>query len=318
MKVIYYDNSNDVLTDEDHILFSSIVGRDIAELEAEIKKQDTRTIQEIYSNQKYIHNIKLNELGLHVYRVILANKTYQSRIDLSDQRVRDFYDQGYVIIENFLPDLEFTKIKNLFEQHILPKYPNGVKKSVDASGFFDRNQDYYNFIKQCAGVRQFSHDAPNGIPRTEFWNHIHEPNDTQYKLHTDTFQPTCKFWLYLEDISEEQGPLTLVPKSHICNERRLKWDFENSQMPAGSEMWSRRIEKGGKPGSFRVFENSSIEEEEEEVLRLGYEGTKMMLGKKNSLVAVNTFCFHKRGVSTQGTHRRTLTTQYRPVAFGVY
>ena len=45
MKVMYYDNSNDVLTDEDHILFSSIVGRDIAELEAEIKKQDTRTIQ---------------------------------------------------------------------------------------------------------------------------------------------------------------------------------------------------------------------------------------------------------------------------------
>ena len=83
-------------------------------------------------------------------------------------------------------------------------------------------------------------------------------------------------------------------------------------------MWARRIEKGGKPGSFRVFENSTVEEETAEVKKMGYNEVKSMVGKRNTLLAANTFCFHKRGLGVKGSYRRTLTTQYRPVAFGVY
>ena len=89
-------------------------------------------------------------------------------------------------------------------------------------------------------------------------------------------------------------------------------------MSRDSDLWVRRIEDGGKPGSFRVFEQSTMEEENQEVLRLGYNLPISMPGKKNTLLAANTFCFHKRGIGDLGSYRRTLTSQYRPVAFGVY
>jgi hypothetical protein len=306
MKIVYFENSVNFLTNEDRELFRSIVGNDIDTIESAIKQESENLIQRIYSNEKYINNIRLNKMGLHVYRIILANRIYKTRTNISNDRSKLFDEQGYLLIENFLSDEEFANIKSTFDNHILPKYPNGVKKQVDASGFFNRNYNFYNLIMECSRVNHFSEDAPNNIPRTEFWNHFHEKGDIQYKLHTDTFQPTCKFWLYLEDVEMDQGPLSVVPRSHICDEKRLKWDFENSLLTRDSD------------GSFRVYDRSTTEQEEEEVKRLGYEPPLAMAGKKNTLLAANTFSLHKRGLGVEGSYRRTLTSQYRPVAFGVY
>tara|TARA_Y100000593_G_scaffold94886_2_gene196920 strand:- start:1476 stop:2432 length:957 start_codon:yes stop_codon:yes gene_type:complete len=318
MKIVYFANSSEYLDKNDLDLFECVVGGSLLDLEKEIKNSSDNLINRIYSNEKFIYSERLNNMGLHIYRTLLSNKIYQKRKKVYNEAIECFDKEGYMLIENFLPEKEFKILKELFDVRIKPKYPNGIKKQVDATGFFNRNKDFYNLILQCGHVKSFSPDAPYGIPRTEFWNHFHEKGDSQYKLHSDTFQPTCKFWLYLEDIEMEQGPLTLVPGSHICDEKRLKWDFENSLLSKESDLWIRRIEEGGKPGSFRVFENSTVEEETTEVLRLGYQKPVPMVGKKNTLLAANTFCFHKRGMGVEGSYRRTLTSQYRPVAFGVY
>ena len=318
MEAIFFMNSHEYITKQDRELFHSIVGTSINQLENEIKKLYEETIYRIYSNEKFIDIRRLNELGLHLYRIILANRIYEKRGPIQSEMGEKFFNEGYLLIEDFLPEKEFNNIKNNFNNNVLPNYPNGVKYKFDATEFFSKNKQFYDLIKDCARVKNFAYDAPNGIPRTEFWNHFLEKDDPQYKFHTDTFQPTCKFWLYLEDIELDQGPMHLIVKSHICDEKRLKWDFENSLLSKDSTLWNRRVQNNSHPGSFRIFENSSSEEEAAEIDRLGYKNIKAMVGRKNTLLAANTYCFHKRGMGKKNSYRRTLTSQYRPFAFGDY
>jgi hypothetical protein len=82
-------------------------------------------------------------------------------------------------------------------------------------------------------------------------------------------------------------------------------------------MWKRRIQEGGKPGSFRVHERSPLEEENNVIRDMGYQ-IKELIGKKNTLIVANTFGFHRRGPATPGTMRETLSIEYRPQAFQLY
>ena len=318
MRMVYFENSEEFLNKEACDLFEAVVGNSVQHLERLIKEQSKEMIQQIYSNKKFIYSDTLNYKGLHVYRTLLADRIHKKRKRISNRDVEHFDSKGFTKIANFLPQEEFANVKSAFDKHVVAKYPQGAKKHVDAMSFFQRNKHYSDLIMQCSHISIYSPDAPGGIPRTEFWNHYHEPEDSQYKFHSDTFQPTCKFWLYLEDIEDSQGPLTFVPGSHLATESRLKWDYENSRMKVGDNLWHRRIEKGGKPGSFRVYENSTPEEETSEIKRLGYDDIIAFSAPANTLIAVNTFGYHKRGYASEGTYRRTLTTQYRPVAFGEY
>ena len=318
MKTVFFMNSNEYISSEDRELFRSIVGTSIEFLETQIKKLHEHTISRIYSNEKFVDIRSLNELGLHLYRIILANKIYKKRGPVQSELGQQFYEQGYLLVEDFLPEEEFNNIKSVFDRDVASSSAFGTKWAFHPTQMFARNKNFYDLIKECARVKNFSHDAPKGIPRTEFWNHFHDKEDPQYRYHTDTFQPTCKFWLYLEDIEVNQGPMNLIPSSHVCDEKRLKWDYENSLLTRGSTLWGYRVQKNGNPGSFRILEGSTEEEERSELQRLGYSTNKIMVGKKNTLLAANTYCFHKRGIGEKNSHRRTLTSQYRPLAFGDY
>ena len=98
----------------------------------------------------------------------------------------------------------------------------------------------------------------------------------------------------------------------------MLWDYENSTMKPDDDLWLRRAETNGKPGSFRIYNNSSTDIELKELKRMGYENSMSCCAPKNTLVIANTFGYHKRGIGEKGTFRSTLTSQYRPVAFRVY
>ena len=113
----------------------------------------------------------------------------------------------------------------------------------------------------------------------------------------------------------------------------MVWDNENSKIKRGDKLWKRRVNQKwiynsqgmilgthieGEPGAFRVYENSTIKEENDEVKRLGFNEVKSFSAPKNTLVIANTFGFHKRGMGEIGSIRSTLHTQYRPKAFGIY
>ena len=317
MKIIYFENDEFFLSEEDKDNFYDVVGNSIDDLKSDIQTQPQRLIQQIYSNEKFIYSDVLNKRGLHVYRSLLANNIYKKRNYSDNEEVHSLNDKGYFMIRDYLSDKEFNKLESVFQQ-VKDKFPNGKHITAEVSNFFQNNQQYFNLIKECAHVKNFSQDTFRGNPRSEFWYHMHTEEDSQFKFHSDTFQPTVKCWLYIEDIGESQGAFGFVPFSNRHNKNRMIWDYENSNMKMGDKLWNKRIESGGKPGSFRVCENSSVAEEREELSRLGFVETMSMTAPKNTLLIANTFGFHKRGTGDVGSFRSTLTSQYRPVAFGVY
>src|SRR5260370_14830925 len=48
--------------------------------------------------------------------------------------------------------------------------------------------------------------------------------DPQTDLHTDTFHPTVKAWLFLTDVEPDAMPFVYVPGSHRLTPERLEWE----------------------------------------------------------------------------------------------
>lgn len=311
--LVYFKNSSLYFTESDHAIFKEITGNSIEELESDIQNLDQNIINMIYSNHKFIDNKKLNLKGLHVYRTLLANKIYSKRGTTDNENIKSFFENGFLTIEDFLDKKEFNGLKDIFNNKIKTKESNHYITRVNGENFLNRNQELYNLIKGCARINNFSF----GSPRVEFWNLKHIKEDPQSRFHSDTFQPTCKFWILLEDINIDKGPFNYVPGSHILTKQRLVWDYENSIMQKDTDLWKTRIQSGGKPGSFRVHENCSIEKEINKIKSMSYK-IKEVVGKENTLIAANTFGFHKRGIAEPGTSRETLSIEYRPQAFCLY
>jgi len=309
--LVYYVNSEEYFESMDHDIFEDIVCDSIVNLENLIKKMSDREKSLIYSNSKFINNKQLNLKGLHLYRTLLANRVYNKR----KQTIKnlDFFKKGYIAIEDFLDKQELEKIRTIFYKKIKPKHPNGIIRQVDGRAFLQRNERLNQLILDCSRITNFSF----GYPRIELWHLVHFKNDPQSKFHSDTFQPTCKFWIYLENVEEKNGPLNFVPRSHQISKKRSKWDYENSIMSEGDDLWKRRIQNGGKPGSFRVYENSTQQQEHDAIRNMEYD-IKELVGKKNTLIAANTFGFHKRGIAIPKSERATLAIEYRPQAFHIY
>jgi len=323
MKVTNINTSNDMefFSDSDKENFYEVVGNSIEALKQEFPKYDTKLLDLIYSNRKYL-DVKpeisdLNIKGLHVYRSLLANNIYQSRNYSQKEEIDTLNKKGILIINNFLSDKEFKKVEDTFLK-VKQQFPDGKHIKAKVNNFFNNNLDYLNLIKECAHVKEFSDDTFDNVPRSEFWYHKHESNDPQYNFHSDTFHPTIKCWLYIEDIAEEQGPFQYIPFSNLYTKTRMIWDYENSNMKPGDDLWSRRIESNGNPGSFRIYNNSPTDIELKELKRMGYKTSMSACASKNTLVIANTFGYHKRGIGKEDTFRSTLTSQYRPVAFRVY
>lgn len=119
-----------------------------------------------------------------------------------------------------------------------------------------------------------------------------DKTDPQKHLYVDTFQPTMKFWLYLEDVTARNGPFEFVPGSNRPHRERLKWEYEMSlKAKAHANRYTAR-------GSFRVSE--------EEAQRLGHSGIQAFEVKANTLLIANTFGVHARGHAEPGSSRLAL------------
>ena len=57
---------------------------------------------------------------------------------------------------------------------------------------------------------------------------VNPEQDPQTRLHADTFHPTAKAWLFLDDVADDQGPFSYVPGSHRLTPERLAWEYRQS------------------------------------------------------------------------------------------
>jgi hypothetical protein len=136
--------------------------------------------------------------------------------------------------------------------------------------------------------------------------HVRETSqhDPQKDLHMDTFHPCVKAWLFLDDVTDRNGPFNYVPGSHKLTWARIKWEYGQSFIAStpdrenGNRYWD---------GAFRVSLGDLKE--------MGYPKPISLEVPANTLVIANVRGFHCRGEATQSRHRRSIWMQGRDNPF---
>lgn len=257
-----------------------------------------------FKKNPVVGNRLLNLLGLHVIRVVLsAWIMHLRRLPLfwmmarTDRRF--FRAQGYLLKENFLPPDLFNQLQQealaaqldariclqgdaithrvLLDHHTLKTLP--AHKALLAHSPFLHTLGYCSGRLRIPGI--WLHQVFNGV--------FPDKRDPQRNLHSDTFHPSIKAWLFLEDVPEEKGPFNYVPGSHRLSFKRLVWEYQRSLKVCGEE------DHYSASGSFRITE--------EDRKTLGLPSAIAFTVKANSLVIADTHGFHCRGDAIAGSCR---------------
>jgi phytanoyl-CoA dioxygenase PhyH len=240
----------------------------------------------------------LNERGLHAARVSLAHRIAEARrtrlaglISAADRA--DFARDGFVVRPNFLPEQHFAELLGQLKSYrgplreiaegdsILRKIALDPKTlgTMPALTHVLHSPEWRGLIRYIG-----SRDAEPVVWIQSILRHAHDgPADPQTALHSDTFHPTVKAWLFLTDVAADAGPFTYVPGSHRLTPERLDWERRTSLAATGSPTAEDR------QGSFRI--------ELDEVARLGLPEPRVFAVPANTLVVADTFGFHARGPS---------------------
>lgn len=249
-------------------------------------------------------NSRLNQLGLHRFRVqFAAQMAAQRRSKLAKfihpADVENFQKNGFIFRENFLAAEEFSQLK----QELLTT-PLETRETLQGDTVTRRMALDGKTLKHMPVTRQFLHSAKwrnllNYVASFKvqpisylqvIFSHVRKAKaDPQTNLHSDTFHPSAKAWLFLEDVAEDEGPFVYVPGSHLLNPARLNWEQQKSEaITAKTDVMTRR-------GSFRVSES--------EILELGYAKPQAFAVKANTLVIADTYGFHARAKSLKPSVR---------------
>lgn len=267
-------------------------------------------IAQIFSTTKsfkanpVLGNPLLNRLGLHVGRVILAHWLTMMRHWflaplVSPQDRRAFLRDGYVVKADFLPPAMFSAVDREARKFRGEARECHQGDSITSRVFLDdRTLSELPACRSLAGYRPYGRllkfcAARNHRPFLyvqEIRNHaIEGGSDPQRILHSDTFHPTIKAWLFLDDVDDRNGPFTFVPGSQRLTRRRLAWEYRKSLQGA-------RLDDGySQKGSLRLTEP--------ERKALGLPEPVAFRVRKNTLVVANTHGFHCRGPASDASSR---------------
>ncbi|GED23420.1 phytanoyl-CoA dioxygenase family protein [Halomonas halmophila] len=250
---------------------------------------------------------RLNRWGLHVGRVALAHGVMRLRMGMLSWRVpredrRQFIEQGYVLKKNYLPEAEYQalvrEVRNAGGEVRQCNQGNAqtrrmllapeVLEDMPYTRALMKDPAFRRLMRFCAGHLRMpichAEKVRNGV--------TDDAPDPQTNLHVDTFQPTMKFWLYLEDVSDRNGPFVFVPGSTCLSRDRLRWEYQMSlKAREHADRYTAR-------GSFRVAED--------EAETLGKAPPQSFAVPGNTLLIANTFGVHARGHAESGTSRLAL------------
>lgn len=243
----------------------------------------------------------LNRMGLHVCRMRIAYAIFAFRQKclsgfVTCEEAGFYRDHGYLVIENFLRPHEFASLKAEVSSYRGEAFETVQGDTVTWRALLDKdnlarlpfcnalalNRRFRRLLSWCAG----RHEKPL-LYIQQIRNNCHEGGeDPQKNLHADTFHPTMKAWLFLEDVAEDGGPFVYVPRSNRLTAKRCKWEHDRSLVAANfgdgySDKGSARIGK-------------------EELAGLGLPEPKSFAVRGNTLVIANTFGFHRRGDTRPG------------------
>lgn len=257
-----------------------------------------------FESNSILGNSKLNQLGLHRFRVqFAAQMAAQRRSKLAKfippADVESFQKNGFIFRENFLATEEFAQLKQELLMTPLETretlqgdtvtrrmaLDGKTLKHMPVTQHFLYSDEWRNLLNYVASFKV----QPISYLQVIF-SHVRKAKaDPQTNLHSDTFHSSAKAWLFLENVTADEGPFVYVPGSHHLNPERLNWEQQKSEsITAKTDAMTRR-------GSFRVSE--------EEVLELGYAKPQAFAVKANTLVIADTYGFHARAKSLKPSVR---------------
>ncbi len=239
-------------------------------------------------------SLALNRRGLAVWRARLAHKMTASRrrqleslISVADRQ--EFDREGYVIRKSLMPSADFARL--VAEIGALTA-PAGEFKEGDAiTRRIPLTTELLARLPACRSLLE--HPAFHGLTRyvggfdteplvfiqTIFTQTGGGQTDPQTAMHIDTFHPTMKAWLFLEDVAEEDGPFTYVPGSHRRTPRREVWERRLSIRASDP-----KTRKRG--GAFRISKA--------DMAALRSAKPRRFAVPANTLVVADTYGFHAR------------------------
>lgn len=246
---------------------------------------------------------RLNRAGLHVWRLIAAHRMAAwrrarlGRLVPADLR-SDFDRDGFLVIPDLLPADEFAAIKSEIasadlecRSHqqgdtVTTRLPVGPEllRRVPALAQLLNSARWKGLMAYVASTRAqplYYFQAISGGVSVG-------PADPQLEIHSDTFQPSLKAWLFLTDVPDDGRPLTYVAGSHLLTRRRMAWERRKSIEMDELDVLSRR-------GSLRV--------RLDELRRLGLPKPTHFAVPANTLVVADTCGFHARAASNRPTLR---------------
>ena len=290
-------------------------------------------------NDPILGSRSLNALGFwsarirsaHALTALRTRLWWRDRSDIGRAVQRD----GFAMVPDFLPLTEFKHLRDMALKVLDDVAARDPAPDRRASGFSPKTLYPWGFDR-CEGgtlgrfvtLNRLTDDRDREIAATilgdprlheaslailgrrvrhrHFWINrtchggTADAHDPQKDLHRDTFTPTVKFWLFLEDVRNENGPFMYVPGSHRLNETRYRWEMRRIEEAL-------RHPRGSRASAFRV----SPQERD----ALGLSAPKAFSVPANTLVIANTFGFHRRGDATPGASRLAIFGTNRPSPF---
>ncbi|MDB5687006.1 MAG: phytanoyl-CoA dioxygenase [Rhizorhabdus sp.] len=247
---------------------------------------------------------RLNRRGLHAWRVALAHRMAGQRRErlarhLAPADRADFDRDGFVAWRDFLPPAAFAQLRDQILDFrgparemvqgdtITRRYAidPAALRLIPAAHIFINDPRWRAMSRYVA-----SFDIEPLLYIQSILTHRHDaPPDPQVHLHADTFHPTMKAWLFLEDVDASAGPLTYVAGSHRLTPERLAWEQGRSidVLDRGDRLSAR--------GSLRI--------ERDELAGLGLPEPTAFAVPANTLVIADTFGFHARGMTAERSTR---------------
>ncbi|MEB3766879.1 phytanoyl-CoA dioxygenase family protein [Acinetobacter sp. MD2] len=257
-----------------------------------------------FDHNLLINSPVLNQLGLHRFRVktaaMLAGKR-RARLAkfLSADEVSEFHANGFILKENFLAIDEFQRLQSellntaLDSRETLQGDTVTRRMALDAKALARlpvTKKLLSNPLWQARLNYVGSYCSQPMYYVQVILSHVRQARpDPQTHLHSDTFHPNVKAWLFLTDVAEDEGPFVYVPGSHQVNPQRLAWEHQKAcSMHNEKNVLTRR-------GSFRI--------QASKLAALGYAQPKAFAVKANTLVIADTYGFHARGPSVRPSTR---------------
>ncbi len=245
---------------------------------------------------------KLNRMGLHVWRTVLAYRLAECRRarlkHLVSAKDRDaFHEMGFVEKRNFLEASDFKQLADEVMQlrADATEFREGdavtrqivvtpdVLRHAPALRKLVCHPQYQGLIRYVGSFNR----PPYIYVQTVFSRTGASMSDPQTALHIDTFHPTVKAWFFLEDVDDGSGPFSYVAGSHRLTQRRLAWHKRKSIVASR--------QGGPKGGAFRLTA--------EDLKRLRLPEPTVFTVPANTLVVGDTFGVHARTPSGNATRR---------------